>query len=100
VLVFGAGGGRDSGKRELMGEEAAAVAARIIVTTDNPCHEDPARIAAQIALGAQRAGRAQVQVVLDRREAIVRALDSASSNDASSLPAVVPKPSKYSHVAG
>ena len=44
VLVFGCGGERDVGKRSEMGEIAAALADRILVTDDNPRHEDPAAI--------------------------------------------------------
>ena len=46
ILVFGAGGDRDPGKRELMGQAAAAGADIAIVTDDNPRTEDPATIRA------------------------------------------------------
>ena len=48
VIVFGAGGDRDAGKRPLMGEAAMAGADRVIVTDDNPRSEDPACIRAAI----------------------------------------------------
>jgi UDP-N-acetylmuramoyl-L-alanyl-D-glutamate--2,6-diaminopimelate ligase len=48
VLVFGAGGDRDPGKRPMMGEIAAAKADRVIVTDDNPRSEEPAAIRAAI----------------------------------------------------
>jgi UDP-N-acetylmuramoyl-L-alanyl-D-glutamate--2,6-diaminopimelate ligase len=48
VLVFGAGGDRDAGKRPMMGEIAAAKADRVIVTDDNPRTEDPVAIRAAI----------------------------------------------------
>jgi UDP-N-acetylmuramoyl-L-alanyl-D-glutamate--2,6-diaminopimelate ligase len=74
TVVFGAGGDRDREKRPMMGRAAAANADRAIVTTDNPRSEDPAAIAAQVADGA-------LEVVLDRREAIERALADAHAGD-------------------
>jgi len=74
TVVFGAGGDRDREKRPLMGRVAAALADRAIVTTDNPRTEDPQAIAEQIADGT-------LQIVLDRREAIERALADAQADD-------------------
>ncbi|HZT92671.1 MAG TPA: UDP-N-acetylmuramoyl-L-alanyl-D-glutamate--2,6-diaminopimelate ligase [Gaiellaceae bacterium] len=73
-VVFGAGGDRDRDKRPLMGRVAAELADHAIVTTDNPRSEDPARIAAEVADGA-------LEIVLDRRDAIGRALASARAGD-------------------
>jgi UDP-N-acetylmuramoyl-L-alanyl-D-glutamate--2,6-diaminopimelate ligase len=74
TVVFGAGGDRDRDKRPLMGRVAAALADRAIVTTDNPRSEDPQEIAEQVAYGT-------LEIVLDRREAIERALADAKADD-------------------
>src|SRR6478672_3194988 len=74
TVVFGAGGDRDREKRPLMGEIAAALADRAIVTTDNPRTEDPAAIAAAVAAG-------RLEIVLDRRAAIETALADARPGD-------------------
>ena len=79
-VVFGCGGDRDRGKRPEMGRIAAELADRVVVTSDNPRSEEPAAIAAEIAAGARAAGR-EALVVLDRREAIVRALEAAEPGD-------------------
>ena len=69
VVVFGAGGDRDRGKRPLMGAVAAAKADRVIVTDDNPRSEDAAAIRAAIIAAA----RGAVEIG-DRREAIRAAI--------------------------
>jgi UDP-N-acetylmuramoyl-L-alanyl-D-glutamate--2,6-diaminopimelate ligase len=74
TVVFGAGGDRDREKRPLMGRVARELADRAIVTTDNPRSEDPAAIAEQVAEGS-------LEIVLDRREAIERALADARAGD-------------------
>jgi UDP-N-acetylmuramoyl-L-alanyl-D-glutamate--2,6-diaminopimelate ligase len=76
VVVFGAGGNRDAGKRPLMGAIAARNADRVIVTDDNPRNEEPARIRAailQAAPGAVEIG--------DRREAIRGAIAALAPGD-------------------
>ncbi len=76
IVVFGAGGDRDRGKRWPMGEAVGRLADGVIVTSDNPRSEDPAAIAADVAAGVRAAGGDPV-IVLDRREAIARALRAA-----------------------
>ena len=76
VVVFGAGGDRDPGKRQLMGEAAAAHADRLIVTDDNPRSEDPALIR-----NAVRAGAPAAHDIGDRREAIRAAVSGLRKGD-------------------
>ena len=65
IVVFGAGGDRDKGKRPLMGEVATRLADIAIVTDDNPRSEVPAAIRAEVLAGAKGA-----REIGDRREAI------------------------------
>ncbi len=76
ILVFGAGGDRDQGKRGPMGAVAARDADVAIVTDDNPRHENAATIRASILLAATGAHE-----IGDRREAIARALSMAREGD-------------------
>ncbi len=78
TVVFGAGGNRDREKRPMLGE-AATVADRVILTSDNPRDEDPAQIAAAIREGL--VGHGCVQEILDRRQAIHEALEGAMQRD-------------------
>jgi len=76
VVVFGAGGDRDAGKRPLMGAIAAAKADRVIVTDDNPRSEEPGAIRAAILGGAPGADE-----IGDRNEAIHRAVMDLAGGD-------------------
>ncbi|MEA2690383.1 MAG: UDP-N-acetylmuramoyl-L-alanyl-D-glutamate--2,6-diaminopimelate ligase, partial [Candidatus Eremiobacteraeota bacterium] len=76
IVVFGCGGDRDPGKRTQMGEIAARLADRVIVTSDNPRSEDPMSIAKAVANGYDR-----THIELDRRRAIRRAIDEAHAGD-------------------
>ena len=80
-VVFGAGGGRDAGKREPMGRAVGQRADIAIVTTDNPRNEDPRSIARALSAGCRRGGRAYVKLEPDRREAIRQALSEAREDD-------------------
>ncbi len=77
VVVFGCGGDRDRGKRPLMGAVASRHADAIVVTSDNPRSEDPAAIIAEIAAAIP----VPHETIEDRREAIERAVASASASD-------------------
>ncbi len=85
IVVFGAGGDRDSTKRPRMGEAVARHADLAVVTSDNPRTEDPSAIVAQVAAGItgmEAATRRAVKVeIVDRAEAIVWALDHARPGD-------------------
>ena len=76
VTVFGCGGDRDKTKRPLMGAVATRLSDVVILTSDNPRSEPPESIVADIRRGIP-SGRAteETAVVLDRREAIARALE-------------------------
>lgn len=76
ILVFGAGGDRDPGKRAPMGQAAALGADVVIVTDDNPRSEDPAAIRAEILKGAPDATE-----IGDRRAAIAAAVAMAGPDD-------------------
>jgi UDP-N-acetylmuramoyl-L-alanyl-D-glutamate--2,6-diaminopimelate ligase len=76
IVVFGAGGDRDKGKRPEMGAVAARLADVVIVTDDNPRSEDPATIRSEIMAGA--AGAMEVG---GRREAIAQAIEIARPGD-------------------
>jgi UDP-N-acetylmuramoyl-L-alanyl-D-glutamate--2,6-diaminopimelate ligase len=79
VLVFGAGGDRDRGKRFPMGEIAGRLADIPIVTSDNPRSEDPAAILAEVGAGLAASGATKALRIVDRREAIRAAIDLANS---------------------
>lgn len=76
IVVFGAGGDRDAGKRETMGQVAQMQADLAIVTDDNPRTEDAAAIRAAILKGAPDA-----REIGDRREAIATAIREAGPQD-------------------
>jgi UDP-N-acetylmuramoyl-L-alanyl-D-glutamate--2,6-diaminopimelate ligase len=77
TVVFGCGGDRDRGKRPVMGGIAERLADHVIITSDNPRTEDPELILDEIEAGMRR-GHDRIE---DRREAIARALATASPDD-------------------
>jgi len=90
VTVFGAGGDRDRTKRPLMGAVAARLSDLVIVTSDNPRTEDPARIIDEVRRGivvpADRAASKGQKgtpslAIVDRAEAIEKAIKDARSGD-------------------
>jgi UDP-N-acetylmuramoyl-L-alanyl-D-glutamate--2,6-diaminopimelate ligase len=77
--VFGCGGDRDTGKRPLMGRFAERLADRVIITTDNPRHEDPRMIIDEILAGFSNASDATI--IEDRAAAIAWAIANAGPTD-------------------
>lgn len=80
-VVFGCGGDRDASKRPLMGAIAARAADCVLLTSDNPRSESPVSIIAAIAGGIAKQARQHVEQIVDRREAIVFAIENASTHD-------------------
>ena len=78
ITVFGCGGDRDRAKRPLMGAAAAELSDFSIVTSDNPRSENPESIIHEIVSGMRGAA---MEVILDRKEAICRAVQIAEDHD-------------------
>ncbi|MBA4753832.1 MAG: UDP-N-acetylmuramoyl-L-alanyl-D-glutamate--2,6-diaminopimelate ligase [Sphingobium sp.] len=76
IVLFGAGGDRDAGKRPLMGQVAAQLADHVIVTDDNPRSEEPSAIRAAVMAGATGA-----EEIGGRRAAIAAAIAQAGADD-------------------
>jgi UDP-N-acetylmuramoyl-L-alanyl-D-glutamate--2,6-diaminopimelate ligase len=86
VTVFGCGGDRDRTKRPLMGMVAARLSDVVVITSDNPRSEEPQRIIDEIKrgipAGSQSTGRSpEIHAIVDRREAIERAVDVSEPGD-------------------
>jgi len=84
IVLFGCGGDRDRTKRPKMGQVAATLADYVIVTSDNPRSEDPGQIVREIEQGVIAAGKQRgvdYELVVDRRDAIERAISLASDAD-------------------
>ena len=84
ITVFGAGGDRDRTKRPLMGMVATRLSDVVVITSDNPRSEDPVRIIDEVKRGADpetRQGGADVLTVVDRKDAIERAVQMAAAGD-------------------
>lgn len=79
ICVFGAGGDRDKSKRGLMGRAVEAAADVAVVTSDNPRGESPRAIIEQVVAGFEQPAAATP--IVDRRQAIVRALEEAQPGD-------------------
>jgi UDP-N-acetylmuramoyl-L-alanyl-D-glutamate--2,6-diaminopimelate ligase len=82
ITVFGCGGDRDRTKRPLMGAVASRLSDVVIVTSDNPRSEPPEAILEEIQRGMNGGRKAERHAIVDRREAIARALEMARPGDA------------------
>ena len=80
ITVFGCGGDRDRLKRPLMGRVAEELSDFVIVTSDNPRSEDPARIARDIEMGMKKK-KGNHCIILDRKKAIENAFKRARTDD-------------------
>lgn len=79
-VIFGCGGDRDSGKRPVMGEIAGRLADRVVLTSDNPRSESPAKILEEIQSGMV-APQAFIEVEYERAQAIFHTIASAEAGD-------------------
>ncbi len=80
ISVFGCGGDRDSGKRPIMGEISGKIADYTIITSDNPRTEQPQKIVEQIEEGIKKT-KGKYEVIVDRKEAIEKAISMANKRD-------------------
>ncbi|MCK9345136.1 MAG: UDP-N-acetylmuramyl-tripeptide synthetase [Candidatus Pacebacteria bacterium] len=78
-VLGGTGGGRDSWKRPAMGAIASAHCDEIILTDEDPYDEDPQKIVEEIREGIEEG---KVEIIMDRRAAIAKALSFAKTGDA------------------
>ena len=85
ITLFGCGGDRDRTKRPLMGMVAARLSDVVVITSDNPRSEEPSRIIDEIKRGIPAGGQAgrpqDVLAIVDRREAIEKAIKDAKPGD-------------------
>jgi UDP-N-acetylmuramoyl-L-alanyl-D-glutamate--2,6-diaminopimelate ligase len=79
ICLFGCGGNRDAGKRPLMGAVAQRLAHEVVLTSDNPRYEEPARIIDDIACGLT--GVRHLRRIEDRASAILQTVCTASASD-------------------
>mgnify|MGYP004458962791 FL=1 len=80
IVVFGAGGERDRGKRPLMGAVCSRYADYMVLTSDNPRRENPYRILREV-FGGMQEGETPFAVIEDRREATRFAMSRAGVGD-------------------
>ena len=81
ITVVGCGGNRDKGKRPMMAREAVKGSDKVILTSDNPRHEDPQAILDDMIAGLDATEMHNVLVIVDRRQAIRTACQLAEAGD-------------------
>lgn len=81
ICVMGCRGERDRSKRPIMADIAAAYSDYVLFTADNPFSEDPEQIMAEMLGGLTSRESGNWEVVLDRKEAIQRAVEMAGDED-------------------
>ncbi|MBO0992704.1 UDP-N-acetylmuramoyl-L-alanyl-D-glutamate--2,6-diaminopimelate ligase [Bacillus sp. SD088] len=81
ITVFGCGGDRDATKRPIMGRIASEYSDIVYITSDNPRSEDPNIIMNDIEEGLKRGSTLQYKLLIDREEAIYKAIKTAKKND-------------------
>lgn len=97
IVVFGCGGDRDRTKRPLMGQAAITYADAVIITSDNPRHEDPATIINDIMTGIPDEALSRVMRIENRSTAIQQALILAKKD---SLIAILGKGHEHYQIIG
>ncbi len=81
ISVFGATGDRDKTKRPKLGKVAAKLTDEVIITDEESYSENPSLIVDAIAEGAYQIRKKGIEIILDRREAIKKAIEIASQGD-------------------
>ncbi|KXX70239.1 UDP-N-acetylmuramoyl-L-alanyl-D-glutamate--2,6-diaminopimelate ligase [Flammeovirga sp. SJP92] len=81
ITVVGCGGDRDAAKRPIMAKTAAMLSDLVILTSDNPRTEDPEEILEQMEEGISPTQAKRTSVIIDRKEAIVKAVEMAEQRD-------------------
>jgi len=81
ITVVGCGGDRDTTKRPIMAEVAAALSDQVFITSDNPRSEDPQVIIQDMQAGLNSAGKRKTIAITDRKEAIKAAAQFAQAGD-------------------
>jgi len=81
ITVVGCGGDRDKSKRPIMAQAACDLSDRVILTSDNPRTEDPHQIINDMENGLSSAAKRKYVTIVDRKEAILSAVDLAKAED-------------------